>query len=149
LAVGVVSEAADLGDGGRVHAFAGAGHGDGAEFAEDCVGVEGFEVGAAAGAGFPDADEVAEGVVFKFLPFALGGGGFEGGADGVAGRGGAGGAADGSTPGVRWLAPRTLFERDPPELLLNFQGADRNHYPFSIYHIPLSILFRVHSYHKS
>jgi hypothetical protein len=51
LAVGVVSETADLGDGGRVHAFAGAGHGDGAEVAEDCVGVEGFEVGAAAGAG--------------------------------------------------------------------------------------------------
>ncbi len=91
----------------RVHAFAGAGQGDGAEFAEDCAGVEGFEVGAAAGAGFPDADEVAEGVVFKLLPFALGVDGFDRGAAvfvtgeaGVAGRGDAEGAAEAVAEGA-------------------------------------------------
>jgi len=43
---------------------------------------------------------VAEGVVFKLLPFALGGGGFEGGADGVAGRGGAGGRPIANMPAI-------------------------------------------------
>jgi hypothetical protein len=39
LPIGIVREAANLGDGGRVQAFAGAGHRDHAEFAEDRVGV--------------------------------------------------------------------------------------------------------------